>query len=39
MLVEARKGGGVEVEVEPPLVMYDAPGVYSAAARALLERP
>jgi tRNA1Val (adenine37-N6)-methyltransferase len=39
VLVEARKGGGVEVEVEPPLVMYDAPGVYSAAARALLERP
>ena len=39
VLVEARKGGGVEVEVEPPLVMYDAPGVYSDAARALLERP
>jgi tRNA1Val (adenine37-N6)-methyltransferase len=39
VLVEALKGGGVEVEVEPPLVMYDAPGVYSDAARALLERP
>jgi len=39
VLVEARKGGGVAVEVEPPLVMYDAPGVYSDAARALLERP
>ena len=39
VLVEARKGGGVEVEVEPPLVMYDAPGLYSDAARALLERP
>jgi len=38
VLVEARKGGGVEVEIEPPLVMYDAPGVYSDAARALLER-
>jgi tRNA1(Val) A37 N6-methylase TrmN6 len=37
-MVEARKGGGVEVEIEPPLAMYDAPGVYSAAARALLER-
>ncbi|HEY2525819.1 MAG TPA: methyltransferase [Candidatus Binataceae bacterium] len=36
VLVEARRGGGVEVEVEPPLVMYDAPGVYSDAARALL---
>jgi tRNA1Val (adenine37-N6)-methyltransferase len=39
VLVEARKGGGVEVEIEPPLVMYDAPGVYSDAARVLLERP
>jgi len=39
VLVEARKGGGVQVEVEPPLVMYDAPGVYSDEARALLERP
>ncbi len=39
VLVEARKGGGVEVEIEPPLVMYRAPGVYSDEARALLERP
>lgn len=39
ILVEARKGAGVEVAVEPPLMMYDAPGVYSAEARALLERP
>jgi tRNA1Val (adenine37-N6)-methyltransferase len=39
VLVEARKGGGVEVEVEPPLVIYDAPGVYSDAARALLKGP
>lgn len=39
VLIEARKGGGVEVEVEPPLVIYDAPGVYSDAARALLDRP
>jgi len=38
VLVEARKGGGVEMEVEPPLVMYDAPRVYSNEARALLER-
>ena len=38
VLVEARKGGGVEVAIEPPLVMYDATGVYSAEARALLER-
>lgn len=39
VLVEARKGGGIEVEVEPALVMYDAPGIYSDEARALLERP
>jgi tRNA1Val (adenine37-N6)-methyltransferase len=38
VLVEARKGGGVEVEIEPPLVMYHAPAVYSDEARALLER-
>ena len=40
VLVEARgEGGGIEVEVEPALVMYDAPGVYSEEARGLLERP
>ncbi|HZO81796.1 MAG TPA: methyltransferase [Candidatus Binataceae bacterium] len=39
VLVEARKGGGVEVAVEPPLVMYRAPGVFSVEARALLGRP
>jgi len=39
VMVEARKGGGVEVKVEAPLVMYDAPGVYSSDARGLLERP
>jgi len=39
VMVEARKGGGVEVAIEPPLVIYDAPGVYSEAARLLLERP
>lgn len=37
VLVEARKGGGVEAAVEPPLIMYAAPGVYSAEARTLLE--
>ncbi len=36
ILVEARKGGGVETTVEPPLVMYDRPGVYSAAALKML---
>jgi len=39
VMVDARKGGGVEVEIEPPLVMYEAPGVYSDEARRLLERP
>lgn len=39
VLVEARKGGGVEVAVEPPLIMYRAPGEYGAEAQALLERP
>src|SRR5437667_307452 len=29
VLVEARKGGGVEVEVEPPLVLFVNPGVYT----------
>ncbi|HEY6418576.1 MAG TPA: hypothetical protein VIX59_06190 [Candidatus Binataceae bacterium] len=39
VLVEARHGGGVEAAVEPPLVLYERPGVYSAAATALLSRP
>ncbi|HUA34549.1 MAG TPA: methyltransferase [Candidatus Binataceae bacterium] len=36
VLVEARVGGGVEVAVEPPLILYDNAGEYSAEARALL---
>ena len=36
ILVEARKGGGIEVEIEPPLILYAAKGVYSDEARALL---
>lgn len=36
ILVEARKGGGVEVEIEPPLILYAAKSVYSDEARALL---
>lgn len=36
ILVEARKGGGVEVEIEPPLILYAAKGVYSGEARTLL---
>jgi tRNA1Val (adenine37-N6)-methyltransferase len=36
VLVEARAGGGTETRVEPPLVLYDRIGVYSAEARAML---
>jgi len=36
ILIEARKHGGVEVAVEPPLVLYDTPRVYSREARELL---
>jgi tRNA1Val (adenine37-N6)-methyltransferase len=36
ILVEARKGGGVEAEIEPPLFLYAAAGVYSDEARELL---
>src|SRR5438445_396489 len=36
MLVEARKGGGIELKVEPPLVLYERPGVYTAEAETIL---
>jgi tRNA1Val (adenine37-N6)-methyltransferase len=36
VLIEARKGGGIEVAIEPPLVMYSRPGIYSAEAAELL---
>jgi tRNA1Val (adenine37-N6)-methyltransferase len=36
VLVEARKNGGIELAVEPPLILYDAPHVYSREARELL---
>jgi tRNA1Val (adenine37-N6)-methyltransferase len=39
VLAAARKGGGIEAAVEPPLIMYERPGVYSAEARALLDLP
>jgi tRNA1(Val) A37 N6-methylase TrmN6 len=39
VLVEARKGGGVEVEVEPPLILFVKPGVYTDEANAQLSRP
>jgi tRNA1Val (adenine37-N6)-methyltransferase len=37
ILVEARKGGGVEVAIEPPLMIYDRPGLYSAEAVELMQ--
>lgn len=36
ILVEARKGGGLETLVEPPLMLYDRPGVYGEEARELM---
>jgi tRNA1Val (adenine37-N6)-methyltransferase len=36
ILVEARKGGGLELEIEPPLIVYAAKGIYSAEAATLL---
>ncbi len=36
ILVEARKYGGIEVAIEPPLILFDAPGVYSREAREIL---
>lgn len=37
VLVEARKRGGVGASIEPPLVLYEARGVYTKEARELLE--
>jgi tRNA1Val (adenine37-N6)-methyltransferase len=39
VLIEARKGGGVELEIEPPLTLYAAKGIYSDEAKALLSTP
>lgn len=38
VLVEARKGGGIEAIVEPPLFIYGSPGVYTDEAGAMLTR-
>jgi len=37
ILIEARKDGGVGLEVEPPLILYQGPGVLSRQAQTLLE--
>jgi tRNA1Val (adenine37-N6)-methyltransferase len=36
ILIEARKHGGVAVAVAPPLIIFDAPGIYSREARTIL---
>ena len=39
MLIEASVGGGIEVAIEPPLILYDRPGIYTSEAKALLSSP
>jgi tRNA1(Val) A37 N6-methylase TrmN6 len=39
VLIEARVGGGIEVAIEPPLILYERPGIYTSEARALLSSP
>jgi tRNA1(Val) A37 N6-methylase TrmN6 len=36
-MVEARVDGGIELTVEPPLILYDAPGRYTEQALAMLK--
>jgi tRNA1Val (adenine37-N6)-methyltransferase len=36
IMVEARKGGGVDAIIDAPLILWEKPGVYSAEARAIL---
>jgi tRNA1Val (adenine37-N6)-methyltransferase len=36
ILIEARKNGGIEVVIQPPLILFDAPGIYSDEAREIL---
>lgn len=37
LLVEGIKGGGEEVKVMPPLVIFEAPGVYAGEVRRMME--
>ena len=39
ILAEARKGGGVELEIEPPLILYAGKGAYTDEALAMLSAP
>ncbi len=36
ILIETRKDGGIEVAIEPPLILFDGRGVYSSEAREIL---
>lgn len=36
ILIEARSGGGIEVAIEPPLILFERPGIYTSEAQALL---
>jgi len=36
VLIEAHVGGGIEAAIEPPLILYDRPGIYTSEARAIL---
>ncbi|MGH7905515.1 MAG: tRNA1(Val) (adenine(37)-N6)-methyltransferase [Candidatus Binataceae bacterium] len=38
LLMETRKAGGVQLAVEPPLIMYERPGIYTEEATRLLSR-
>ena len=39
ILIEARAAGGIEVAIEPPLILYARPGIYTSEAEALLSPP
>ena len=39
VLIEARAGGGIEVSIEAPLILYAREGIYTDEARAMLEAP
>jgi tRNA1Val (adenine37-N6)-methyltransferase len=39
ILLEARAAAGIEVSIDPPLILYERPGIYTSEARALLARP
>lgn len=36
VMVEASAGGGTEAAIEPPLILYDRPGIYTSEASAIL---